>query len=599
MKLKLSFVALSVGILFCTAILGYQARGQRGGAPAAADPSIKIENNVLVPMRDGVRLAADIYRPAADGKYPVLLSRTPYNKNGQAEFAKFLVQNGYAVVVMDSRGLYASHGDWHPYTDEGRDGYDTQQWVGQQPWSNGKVGMFGRSYPGFTQLLPAPYRSPYVKAIMPEAAQSSNFDAIWSWNGIYHLALALSWGPRQEALATEKPVPEPSWVKVMNYLPLKNSMEAIGIYSQFVADTITHDKYDDFWKAMSIQEKYADMDVPAFHLTGWYDDLTHETIANFVNMRKLSKSENARRWQKLLIGPWGHGVRTDPRYGDMDFGSQMLTDLRQLHLHWYDYHLKGVQNGLEKEAPIKIFVMGENVWREEQDWPLARARSSKLYLHSGGTANTRMGDGRLSDKEPVEEPPDRYAYDPRFPAPTYGGHGSGGGGITRDSAFSIHGPMDQRAVQQRPDVLVYSTDELQADTEVTGPIELNLFFSTNVTDTDFFATLSDVYPDGRAILITEGALRTRYRESNRETKLLTPNQAYEAKIPLWETSNLFKKGHRIRIHITSSNFPRFNRNLNSGKAMADETEADIKVANQTILHDSKHPSSLVLPMVPR
>src|SRR5215467_7028603 len=455
MKEKWNFVVLGLLIL-------------AGSGAAAYQTGITIENNVLVPMRDGERLAVDIYRPDGTGKFPVLLCRTPYNKNGQADFAKFLAQNGYAAVVMDSRGIYASHGEWHPYTDEAQDGYDTQQWIGQQSWCNGKIGMFGRSYPGFTQLLPAPYRSPYVKAIMPEAAQSSNFEAIWSWNGIYHLALGLSWGPRQEALATEKPTPSPSWVQVMNHLPLKTSMDVIGVHSKFVEDTLTHDTFDDFWKAMSIQDKYSEMDVPAFHLTGWYDDLTHETISNFVNMRKQSRSEHARRWQKLLIGPWGHGVRSDPKYGDMDFGPQMLTDLRKLHLHWYDYHLKGVQNGLDKEAPIRIYVMGENAWRDEQDWPLARARATRMYLHSNGIANTRMGDGQLSEQLPAQESADKYAYDPRYPAPTYGGHGSGGGGITRDSAFSINGPMDQRAIQQRPDVLVYSTDELKADTEVTG-----------------------------------------------------------------------------------------------------------------------------------
>jgi putative CocE/NonD family hydrolase len=283
----------------------------------------------------------------------------------------------------------------------------------------------------------------------------------------------------------------------------------------------------------------------------------------------------------------------------MDFGPQMQTDLRQLHLHWYDYHLKGVQNGLDKEAPIRIFVMGENAWRDEQEWPLARGRATRLFLHSAGNANSRMGDGALSDKMPAAERPDKYAYDPRYPVPTYGGHGSGGGGITRDGAFSIQGPMDQRSTQQRADVVVYTTDALAADMEVTGAAELNLFFSTNVSDTDFFATLSDVHPDGRAILITEGALRTRYRESREKTKLLTPNQPYEVKIPLWETSNVFKAGHRIRLHITSSNFPRFNRNLNSGKPMAEEMEEDIRVADQTILHDTQHPSSLSLPVIPR
>lgn len=561
---------------------------------------VHVDKDVLVPMRDGVRLAADIYRPAATGQFPVLLSRTPYNKNGQADLARFFAQNGYAVVVMDSRGLFASHGDWHPYTDEAEDGYDTQQWVGQQPWSNGKVGMFGRSYPGFTQLLPARFRSPYVKAIMPEAAQSSNFGAIWSTNGIYHLALGLSWGTRQEALATEKPLPSPNWVRVMNHLPLKSAMDLIGVHSPFVADTITRDRYDDFWRKMSIQEHYAEMDVPAFHLTGWYDDLTHETLVNFAAMKKQSRSEHARRWQKLLIGPWGHGVRTDPKYGDMDFGPNMSTDLRALHLRWYDYHLKGVANGLDKEAPIRIFIMGENVWREEQEWPLARARATTFYLRSDGIANTRMGSGRLSLQAPAaDEAPDQYVYDPRYPVPTYGGHGSGGGGITSDSAFSIAGPMDQRSIQQREDVVVYTTEMLESDTEVTGDIELRLHFTTDVPDTDFFATLSDVYPDGRAILISEGALRTRFRDSLERPELLTPNRPYEVKIPIWGTSNLFKKGHRIRLHLTSSNFPRFNRNLNSGKPMAEETADDIRVARQRILHDRARASALILPVVPR
>jgi putative CocE/NonD family hydrolase len=596
---NLRFVALSVCVpVLCGTVFGRQAAVHSAGRAAASQAPPVIENNVFVPMRDGVLLAADIYRPSTGGKFPVMLCRTPYNKNGQGALAKYFVENGYAVVVVDSRGLYASEGEWHPYTDEGPDGYDTQQWIGQQPWSDGKIGMFGRSYPGYTQVVSAPYRSPYVKAIMPEAAQSSNFQSIWSWNGIYHLALGLSWGTGQEAIAKEKPRPTPSWVKVMNNLPLRSSMDMIGVHSRFVADTLSHETYDDFWKAMSIQHKYADMDVPAYHLTGWYDDLTHDTIENFVNMRKWSRSEHARRWQKLLIGPWGHGVRTDPKYGDMDFGPEMATDLRKLHLRWYDYHLKGAQNGLDQEAPIRIFVMGQNVWRDEQEWPLARARATRFYLHSAGTANTRMGDGTLSEKAPGAEPSDTYAYDPRYPVPTYGGHGSGGGGITRDGAFSIQGPMDQRSTQQRHDVLVYTTDALASDTEVTGAIELNLFFSTNVTDTDFFATLSDVHPDGRAILITEGAMRTRYRESLEKTKLLTPNQPYELKIPLWETSNVFKAGHRIRLHITSSNFPRFNRNLNSGKPMVEEMEQDIRVANQVILHDSRHPSSLVLPVIP-
>ncbi|PYR02978.1 MAG: hypothetical protein DMG00_27660 [Acidobacteria bacterium] len=305
---------------------------------------------------------------------------------------------------------------------------------------------------------------------------------------------------------------------------------------------------------------------------------------------------HAKSPQRMLMGPWGHAVNTVQQLGEVDFGPDALIDLDGYRADWLDGVLG--RGSPPEQPPVRMFVMGANVWRDEQEWPLTRARATRLYLHSSGTANTRMGDGTLSDKTPGAERSDVYAYDPRYPVPTYGGHGSGGGGITRDGAFSIQGPMDQRSTQQRADVLVYTTENLPADTEVTGAAELSLFFSTDVIDTDFFATLSDVYPDGRAILITEGALRTRHRESREMTKLLTPKQTYEVKIPLWETSNVFKAGHRIRLHITSSNFPRFNRNLNSGKPMAEEMEEDIQVAHQVILHDAQHPSSLMLPVVP-
>ena len=266
--------------------------------------------------------------------------------------------------------------------------------------------------------------------------------------------------------------------------------------------------------------------------------------------------------------------------------------LSALHLRWFDYHLKGISNGLDQEAPISIFVMGDNVWRDEQEWPLSRARATKFILHSRGAANTRFGDGILTREPPDDEPPDRYLYDPRHPVPTYGGHGCCGVGLTPD------GPLDQRSTQQRQDVLVYSTEPLAEDTEVTGAAEVRLFFSTDVVDTDFFATLSDVHPDGRAIAITEGAVRTRFRDSLENPTLLTAGERYEVSIRLWETSNVFKQDHRIRLHITSSSFPRFNRNLNSGKALGEETEADLRVATQTIYHDSQHPSALVLPVIP-
>ena len=589
-------MGLRFSLLFVLAIAWMVAPNGSGSMEAGSEqatPEVRVERNALVPMSDGVRLAADVYLPEGDGPFPVLLTRTPYNKDRGERAARRYAAEGYAVVVMDSRGIYASRGDWLPYTTEARDGYDTQQWVGEQEWSNGKIGMYGTSYPGFTQLLPARFRSPYVKAIVPIAAQSDNFGSIWSTNGLYHLALGLSWGTRQEAIATEQTMPELTWMQAMNHLPLNTVMDEVGVYSEFVANTIRHEAYDDFWRQMSVRDDYDEMDVPAFHVTGWYDDLVSETILNFTNMRERSRSELARRWQKLLIGPWGHGVRPNSIYGDADFGVE-VTDVNafDFHMRWFDYHLKDIDNGLDEEAPIRIFVMGENVWRDEWEWPLSRAESQTLYLASGGAANTRFGNGVLRAEEPDGAVSDRYRYDPRNPVPTYGGHGCCGAGTTPD------GPLDQRATQQRQDILVYTTDELSGDIEVTGTVELRLFFSTDVRDTDFFATLSDVRPDGRTILITEGALRTRFRNSIERAQLLTSGEVYEVTIPMWETSNVFKEGHRIRLHVTSSNFPRFARNLNSGKPLGEEAETDIRVATQTIYHDAARPSALVLPVIP-
>lgn len=543
-------------------------------------------------MRDGVHLAADLYLPNRTGPFPVLLTRTPYNKNRGSQTARRYAEKGYAVVVMDSRGIHASQGEWEPYVNEALDGYDTQQWIGHQEWCDGNIGMYGTSYPGFTQLLPAPYRSPYVKSLLPVAAQSDNFGSIWSTNGLYHLALGLSWGTRHEAIATGQTIPNPNWMEVMSHLPLQSAMDKIGIYSEFVANTIRHQAYDDFWRQMSVRDQYAEMDVPAYHVTGWYDDLISETLLNFTQMRKLSQSEHSRRWQKLLIGPWGHGVRPSAQYGDADFGSEVEIDFEAIQMQWFDYHLKGIRNELDRQAPIRIFVMGENVWRDEYEWPLARAVPRKMFLHSTGYANTRFGNGTLSNKQPESESPDQYTYDPNHPVPTYGGHGCCGAGTTPD------GPLDQRSTEQRRDVLVYSSEPLEQDTEVTGTVWVKLFFSTDVTDTDFFVTLSDVFPNGQANLITEGALRTRFRDSLEEPTLLTPNQIYEVDIAMWETSNVFKEGHHIRLHVTSSNFPRFNRNLNSGKSLGEETLEDLRVAIHTIYHDREHASTLTLPVIP-
>ena len=586
----LACIALAVPSVVAPASLAAQR-----GAPAAIQ---KTKEDVPIPMRDGVDLAADLYIPTGAGPFPTLLTITPYGKNATARSAAAYVGLGYAVVAVDSRGLRSSHGKWEPYIHEAKDGFDVQSWVAKQPWCNGKIGMFGTSYPAYTQVAPAQYRNPNVVALVPVSAQSDNFGSVWSSDGMLHLAFSPVWAMQQEAIATKQPAATNiDWTKVVWTTPLKRIPELTGVRSQFLADVIAHETHDAFWQAMSIRDKYPEMDVPALHVTGWYDDLSAETQTNFIGMSTKSKTERARRWQRLIIGPWGHGV---PRisdsgfvFGDVDFGKGVKIDFQNIQTRWFDHLLKGEQNGVDKEAPVKIFVMGANTWRDEKEWPLARAKATPYYLHSAGFANTRFGDGTLSTTPPASEPADHYRYDPRNPVPTYGGHGC------CDYSFAAMGPLDQRVNQSRSDVLVYSTPVLAEDVEVSGIPELTLDFATDVTDTDFFVTLSDVYPDGKAINVAEGQLRTRFRESLEKPTLLSPNKDYTATVKLWGTSNLFKKGHRIRLHITSSNFPRYSRNLNSGKRLAEETDADMRVATQTVNHSAAHASAIILPIVPK
>lgn len=547
----------------------------------------------MVPMRDGTEIAADIYLPEDDGPFPVLLQLTPYNKDGQAETASHYTDRGYAVVVADSRGIYGSDGTWTPYVNDGQDGFDLQTWIGEQDWSNGKIGMFGCSYPGFTQLLSAQYANEHLDAIVPECAQSDNYSAIWSTDGIYQIGLVPAWGLNQAAEATGQPRPDVNWGELIWHLPIAEIPELAGVESSFVDDSIQNHDYGHFWEQMSIRDVYDQMDVPALHVVGWYDDLTAETIRNFVQMKEHSASPHAREWQRLLIGPWDHGVDPQRYYGDVDFGPDIESfDMQAVRDRWFDYHLKGEDNGLEDEAPISIFVMGANEWRDEWEWPLERAENMRLYLSSEGFANSLFGNGRLVEEAISAADSDQYEYDPARPTPSYGGHG-----CCPYVPLAI-GPFDQRSIQQREDVLVYTSEILEEDMEITGHPSVQLSVSLDVPDTDFFVTLSDVHPDGTAIPITEGSLRVRYRDSFTDPELLEVDTIEELAIPLWATSNVFKAGHRLRIHVTSSNFPRYARNLNSGGDLAQESADDMQVATPTIYHSDEHQSWIDLPLIP-
>jgi len=548
------------------------AVGESAAGGSRACFSVIHQTKVPVPMRDGVKLAAEIFRPDAPGNFPALLSLR-YFREG-ADRAEFFARQGYAVALVDCRGRYDSGGTWVPYVNDPQDGYDAQQWLGTQPWCNGRIGMFGISYNGFTQLMSAPLGSPYLKCLVPHEAQQTNFGHLYN-DGVMQLNVVFEFGLHtKQGSQTQRIFP----IDHQHYrrLPLLAAVDDfVGV--EHVKDWFRHARYDDYWKSYGIKEKYAKIKVPALFFTGWYDNLCHETWRNYLGFRQQGGSQAAREGTKIVVGPWTHG------------GSYGMPGLLQLQLRWYDYWLKRRANGMDKQAPIRLYVMGAEKWRDEHEWPLARTRFTRFYLHSCGRANSLCGDGRLTGSPPeADEPPDRFVYDPANPVYTLGGQIS--------THADVWGPRDRRSAQKRSDVLVYTSEPLAHDTEVTGPVDVELFAASSAVDTDFTATLTDVHPDGRAIHICEGIRGATFRESLERPTPIEPGRVYRFPISLWETSMVFKAGHRIRLEISSSNFPRYARNQNTGLPLG--TSAEIRKAQQTVYHSRRHPSCLVLPVIP-
>jgi putative CocE/NonD family hydrolase len=549
---------------------------------------IKIQLDLKIPMRDGVRLYGALYRPSKGERFPTLLIRSIYDTQHPryVEWANRFAKSGYAVLLQDCRGRYESEGVWRPYIDETIDGYDTQQWVGIQPWCDGNIGMFGISYPGFTQVLPAPLRSPYVKALVPIANQEDNYGHM-RCNGVLQLQNAMNFiwlGNRTKQDVAKKSI---NWAEVYRRLPLISALDDIAD-RPFYREVIRHSAFDDFWKSYSMKGKYPEVSVPAYFVTGWYDNLVHEMFKCFSGWKNQARSPEARLQTKLLIGPWIHSQIGGSIPGDVSFGPNAISDVPGLHLRWYDRRLKGIENDIDEEPAVRIFVMGANVWRDEHEWPLARTQYQRYYLHSNGRANSLFGDGQLTPDPPGEGHFDTFVYNPEDPVPTLGGQTL----FVDDS-----GPKDRKPVERRDDVLVYSTAPLAADVEITGPVSLVLYAASSASDTDFTATLTDVHPNGQAIHICEGIVRARFRDSYEDPTLIEPGKVYKYEIDLWETSNLFRAGHRIRVEISSSNFPRFDRNLNTGQTPG--LDAEMVTAHQTIFHNSQYPSYLLLPVIPR
>jgi uncharacterized protein len=569
---------------------------------AAQTYEVTFEHNVRAKMRDGVTLRADVYRPKADGKFPVLLQRTPYDKTNATSFGWRAAARGYVVVVQDVRGRFASEGDWYTFKNESNDGYDTVEWAAALPYSNGKVGMFGGSYVGATQFLAAIAHPPHLAGIAPTVTASNYHDG-WAYQGgAFEQWFNESWttGLTQNTLyrtadAKSNALDWKSTLPLTDY-PLLSLPDPKSLAPYF-QDWLAHPNYDDYWKRISIEDHYSQIQVPVFTIAAWYDIFLGGSLRNYTLLKTQAGSDAARRGQRLLVEIGGHsGGPNQQKIGDVDFGPGAPHDTDALMLDWYDALFKGESNAFASGKPVRIFVMGKNVWRDEDDWPLARTHSTRYFLHSGGAANSASGDGSLDVKAsdiaaPPIETKDSYVYDPANPAPTIGGP------LCCDAPHLPPGPKDQRPVEERKDVLIYSTPAFTQDMEVTGPITLDLYASTSAVDTDFTAKLVDVWPNGFAQNLTEGILRLRYRNSQETPEAAKPGEIYRLKIDLWATSNAFLAGHRLRLEVSSSNFPRFDRNLNTGEEQSHATR--MSTATNTIYHDRQHPSALVLPVIPQ
>jgi putative CocE/NonD family hydrolase len=559
-------------------------------------------------MRDGARLKADLYVPKGPGPWPVLVERTPYNKETSVELTvkspPFFASRGYAVVFQDVRGRFKSEGEFYPFRDDGwganRDGYDTIEWLAAQKWCNGKVATMGGSYSGHTQYSLAPTAPPHLTAQFVRESVADYHDGWVYRGGALELGFGLRWavthtfnndahlpsgseGARVRGVLASAVKELPDWYR---FLPLAQMPLLRGL-SDWWYEWLAHPDDGPYWWQWNVSARHPEVETPIYHLGGWFDTFLKGTLDNFAGISSRARSPKARNGQRLIIGPWPHGPQnvSISRWGDFDFGPEAVQDFNELRLPWYDYWLKGLDSGLMAEPPARIFTMGANRWQYFDTWPPRDSREVRLYF-SGGPAGSSesLNDGRLIDDVPRGiEGADSYLYDPADPVETLGGSTLGS---------SDPGPIDQRRVEPR--CLTYTSEPLAADLEVSGRVKAVLFAMSSAPDTDWVVRLCDVHPDGASRLVAEGILRARYRESAEVQRLLTPGQVYPFEVDLWSTSNMFLTGHRVRVTVTSSCFPRWDRNLNTGGPFG--LEAEGRPAINTVLRDRFRPSHIVLPV---
>lgn len=587
---------LAVGVLICPLLLGAVVGSV---SPVAEINEIKLERHLAVPMRDGVKLYGDLYRPRAAGRYPTIIVRTPYGvqRDGVHETMIKFAQHGYALFIQDTRGRYESEGQWEPFRTEAEDGYDTIEWAAKQAWSNGKVALQGGSYLGHVQWRAASLQPPSLVAMFPAVASTNIYGNWISHGGAFRLSFNYGWGvvrmPHRIMLPqywhAESYAPqELKYETILKHLPLNDGdlVSASGQVKHY-RDWLAHPGYDAYWRAISDEEHFAKINVPVHTSGGWFDIFVQGTINGFVGVRKHGANEKTRRESKMIIGAWGHGP--SQKFGDVDFGPPAMRSQFDRELRWFDHYLKGVDNGIDREPPVEIFYMGANQWQHEQDWPIPGTKYTPFYLASNGAANTASGNGSLSANQPTTAPSDQFNYDPNNPVPTLGGNNCCG---TPTQA----GPKDQRPLAKRDDILVYTGEPLTQPLAIAGPVKMKLFAATDGPDTDWVVKLIDVHPNGFAMNIAEGILRARYRQGTDKLELLKAGEVYEYEVDLVGTANVFLPGHRVRVDVTSSHFPQFDRNPNTGEPFGSSSK--VRVAKQTIYHTTARPSHILLPVVP-
>jgi putative CocE/NonD family hydrolase len=611
---------------------GYEAllRAKQDTLVSSPEYEVRVESNVGVPMRDGVELATDIYVPEAEGAFPVVLVRTPYKKEMNEIQAKFFARRGYVYAVQDCRGRFSSPGEWEPFVNEAEDGYDTVEWLAAQPWSSGKIGMIGASYLGWVQWWAARNKPPHLTTIIPNVSPPDPYFNIPYEYGAFFLLGAIWWADVLESEATADlsgktmmDVSDKEYAVVLRDLPVIDlDVKVLGKKNPYWRKWIEHPDNDGYWEPANFLDHLADLDIPVFHQSGWFDG---DGIGSKLNYLKMASYGHP--YQKLVLGPWGHTDRAMRRIGDLDFGEEAIVDLQTEYVRWLDHWLKGLDNGIEGEPLVSVFVMGENRWLHGDTYPLEGTVMTKYYLSSEGGANTSNGDGVLTPEPPSgDSPPDRYVYDPADPTPSPDfyvsaeqmrkieraraeGDTTGEGRADEETEAQVEGKSPKsveealgkrrafhaKVDESRRDILVYDTPPLETPLTFVGPISAVLYASTSAKDTDWFMRLSRVDADGRVYRLVEGKIRARYRTSFSRPELLDPGEVCEYSIDLWQTGISIPAGERLRVEVASASFPVFSRNLNTGEH--NETSTEFVTAEQTVYHDAARPSHVLLPVI--